>query len=92
MAQQNKSKSDLQEYIQKVMWYAWQEYNIPMISLEEFETMPHANIFMSNVLNFFLQDQPFQNCACYMVTEVMLQMGLYSTIKINPEPEEENNN
>ena len=92
MEQQNKSESELQEYIQKVMWYAWQEYDIPMISVEDFETMPHSNIFMSHILNFFLQDKPFQNCACYMVNEVMLQMGLHSTINIEEEAEPENNN
>jgi hypothetical protein len=66
--------NELGEYIKKVMWYAWMEYDIPMVSLEEFETMPHSNIFMNHILNFFLENKPFQNCACYMVENVVKEL------------------
>ncbi len=66
--------NELAEYIKKVMWYSWQEYDIPMVSLEEFETMPHSNIFMSHILNFFLENKPFQNCACYIVENVVKEL------------------
>lgn len=77
--------SDIQEYIQKVMWYASMEYDIPMVSVEDFESMPHSNVFMSHVLNFFLQNKPFQNCACFLVESVMQDMGLRSRLVEEPE-------
>ena len=66
--------NEIGEYIKKVMWYSWQEYDIPMVSLEEFEAMPHSNIFMSHILNFFLENKPFQNCACYIVENVVKEL------------------
>jgi hypothetical protein len=67
--------NEIGEYIKKVMWYADQEYGVPMVSLEEFETMPHSNIFMSHILNFFLEKKPFQNCACHLVENVVKEMS-----------------
>jgi hypothetical protein len=56
--------NELHVYIKKVMWYGYQEYDIPMVSVEEFEKSPIA---LNHVMNYFLGKQPFQNCATSLI-------------------------
>lgn len=65
--------NDFHEYMRKVMWYAEQEYEIPAVSVEDFQKTPHGNIYMNHCFTYFSSNQPFQNCACSLV-EYMKQL------------------
>jgi hypothetical protein len=65
--------NEFHEFIKKVMWYCEQEYEIPSVTVEEFEKSEHGNILINHCFNYFAENRPFQNCACSLV-EYMKQL------------------
>ena len=59
--------NEFHNYIKKVMWYCEQEYEIPSVTVEEFEKSPHSNVLLNHCFNYFVKNPPFQNCACSLV-------------------------
>jgi hypothetical protein len=57
----------LREYTKQVIKYVELEYGIESISIEEFEKLPHSNILMNLVFDYFIKEQPFQNCSYELV-------------------------
>lgn len=55
----------LREYTKQVIKYVELEYGIETI--EEFEKLPHSNILMNVVFDYFIKEQPFQNCSYDLV-------------------------
>lgn len=66
--------NEFHNYIKKVMWYCEQEYEIPSVTVEEFEKSPHSNVLLNHCFNYFVKNHPFQNCACSLV-EYMKQLA-----------------
>lgn len=64
--------NELHDYIKKVMWYAYMEYDVPVVSIEEFE---QSSILLSHVMDFYLSKSPFQNCACSLVEYMKQHSG-----------------
>jgi hypothetical protein len=64
---------EFHEYLKKVMWYAEQEYDVPAVSVEDFEKSPLSNVLLSHCFTYFSSNYPFQNCACSLV-EYMKQL------------------
>lgn len=58
---------DLNNYIQKVIWYVSEEYCFEKITVEQFFQIPHSNIIFDFVYNNYVKEVPFQNCACELV-------------------------
>ena len=65
--------NEFHEYVKKVMWYAEQEYEVPAVSVEDFEKSPNSNVLISHCFEYFSGNKPFQNCACSLI-EYMKQM------------------
>ena len=59
--------NELNLYIQKVIWYAEQEYEAEPITVEQFYQTPISNIMFSFVFDYYSREIPFQNCACALV-------------------------
>jgi|688.fasta_scaffold399822_1 hypothetical protein len=54
---------ELNEYIQKVIWYAQQEYDAEPITVEQFYQTSISNIMFNFVFDHYVKNTPFQNCA-----------------------------
>lgn len=59
--------NELNQYIQKVIWYAEQEYEAEPITVEQFYQTPISNIMFNFVFDYYSNNKPFQNCACALM-------------------------
>jgi hypothetical protein len=59
--------NELNQYIQKVIWYAEQEYEAEPITVEQFYQNPISNITFNFVFDYYANNKPFQNCACALM-------------------------
>ena len=64
---EKQTNEDFHLYLKKVMWYAEQEYDIPTVTIEEFQSGQFGNVLVSHCFTFFSSSLPFQNCACSLV-------------------------
>lgn len=74
MLEKNQTNEDFRNYLKKVMWYAEQEYEVPAVPVEVFESSPNSNVILSHCFGYFSNNSPFQNCACSLV-EYMKQFS-----------------
>lgn len=55
------------DYIEKVMWYAKQEYGIPSVSIEQFEK---ESFYYNYCFTYFANNYSFQNCCRLLVGQM----------------------